>query len=175
MKDPVIEKLAEVTGVEAKMEMIPSQDDLKAKIAAMAASGDLPDVVWLNPADSVTAKQQIEMLLNADAVYDMTDLIETNGKNFLENETLNYAVKYVKKFFGGEEQRLYAIPTGVGAQSKMDNPSVGPYIRWDYYKELGYPTVNNEEDLLDVLEQIQKNHPTAANGKKAYAISFFVD
>lgn len=173
--DPVIETLAEKTGVEAKMEIISSQDDLKAKIAAMAASGDLPDVIWLNPADSVTAKQQIEMLLNADAIYDMTEIMETHGENFLNNEKLNYAVQYVKKFFGGEEEKLYAIPTCVGAQAKMDNPSIGAYIRWDYYKELGYPEIKDEEDLLDVLEEIQNNHPTAANGKKAYAFSLFVD
>lgn len=173
--DPVIEELAKKTGVKAKIERISSQDDLKAKIAAMAASGDLPDVIWLNPSDGVAAKKQIEMLLNADAVYDMTELMDTNGQNFLNNETLNYAVQYVKKFYGGEEERLYAIPTYVGAQSKMNNPSVGAYIRWDYYKELGYPEVKDENALLDVLEQIQNNHPTAPNGKKAYAFSFFTD
>lgn len=173
--DPVIEELAKRTGVTVKTELISSQDDLKSKIAAMAASGDLPDVVWLNPADSVSAKQQIQMLINADAVYDMTELMDTNGQNFLNNDTLNYAVQYVKKFYGGEEEKLYAIPTYVGAQSKMNNPSVGAYIRWDYYKELGYPEVKDENDLLDVLEQIQNNHPTAPNGKKAYAFSFFTD
>ncbi len=173
--DPVVEELAKQTGVIPKIERISSQDDLKAKISAMAASGDLPDVVWLNPADSVTAKQQIEMLKNADMVYDMTDLMESNGQNFTQNETLNYAVEYVKKFYGGEDERLLAIPTYVGAQSQLNNPSVGAYIRWDYYKELGYPEVKNENDLLDVLGQIQELHPTAENGKNAYAFSFFTD
>jgi hypothetical protein len=38
-------------------------------------------------------------------------------------------------------------------------PKRGYVVRWDYYKELGYPPINNEDDYLSVLQQMHENHP----------------
>ena len=50
-----------------------------------------------------------------------------------------------------------------------------PFIRWDYYKEMGYPKVTNLDELADVLIAMQKKHPTTDDGnKKMYATGFGV-
>ncbi len=173
--DPVILELARATGVTAKITFIPSQDDIKAKTSAMVASGDLPDVVWFNSSDAIYAGKQLTNFINADAIVDLTELIETNGQNFLNDPRTRFAVEYNKKFLSNGTNKLYFIGTYAGPQSRYGDPLVGPYIRWDYYKELGYPAVNDADQLLDVLEQMQNKYPTALNGKKAYGTSFFVD
>jgi multiple sugar transport system substrate-binding protein/putative aldouronate transport system substrate-binding protein len=55
------------------------------------------------------------------------------------------------------------------------DPTFGPYLRWDLYKQLGYPELNTLEDLLPVLKDMQDLEPTAPNGAKVYAISLFKD
>ena len=49
-------------------------------------------------------------------------------------------------------------------------PGIGFVIRWDYYKELGYPKVSNEDDLLNVLADMIKKHPKTEDGKNVYAM-----
>lgn len=75
---------------------------------------------------------------------------------------------------------IYAIPSELSMNSPlvpMENPDpvYGPYIRWDLYKELGYPQIDTLEDLLPVLKQMQELEPAADNGEKTYAFSFFKD
>ncbi len=48
-------------------------------------------------------------------------------------------------------------------------------IRWDLYKQLGYPKVDNLDDLMDVLEDMQELCPTDDKGNKTYAMSLWPD
>ena len=53
--------------------------------------------------------------------------------------------------------------------------SVGPVIRWDYYKELGYPEIKNQEGMLKVLADMVAKHPKTEDGKNVYGVSFWSD
>lgn len=75
---------------------------------------------------------------------------------------------------------IYAIPSEVSLGSpttpgEVAEPTFGPYVRWDLYKQLGYPRIGTLEELLPVLKQMQQLEPVAENGKKTYAFSFFKD
>ena len=48
-------------------------------------------------------------------------------------------------------------------------------IRWDLYKELGYPEVKTLDDLVDVLAQMKELEPTDDNGNPTYAASPWPD
>lgn len=50
-----------------------------------------------------------------------------------------------------------------------------PDIRWDLYKQLGYPEVNTLEDYIPVLEEMVKICPTSDSGAKTYGVSLFPD
>ena len=48
-------------------------------------------------------------------------------------------------------------------------------IRWDLYQQLGYPEVNNMDDLLAVLKGMKEICPTDDNGNETYAVSLWPD
>ena len=73
---------------------------------------------------------------------------------------------------------IYAIPSQVSANapdvpSEGNEPFYGPYIRWDLYKELGYPPLDTLEDVLPILKEMQKLCPAAEDGEKVYGFSLF--
>ena len=48
-------------------------------------------------------------------------------------------------------------------------------IRWDLYKELGYPEIKNLDDLFDVFVEMKKICPTDEMGNEVYAMSLWPD
>ncbi len=133
-----------------------------------AAAGNLGDLIICKGVNG-----QLEDLVNAGLLYDMeADLQDKPIMRYADAiENLNSCVHQ-----GG----VYAIPSqvsvnGSNVPSEGIEPVYGPYIRWDLYKELGYPEIDTIEDLLPVLKQMQERHPTAENGAKTYGFSFFKD
>ncbi len=131
-----------------------------------AAAGNLGDLIICKGENG-----QLQDLVNAGLLYDMED--DLQGKKIMKYhdaiENLNNSV---------EQEGIYAIPSQVSVNeptepSEGSEPMYGPYIRWDLYKELGYPGMETLEDLLPVLKQMQERHPVAENGAKTYGFSFF--
>lgn len=48
-------------------------------------------------------------------------------------------------------------------------------VRWDLYRDLGYPEVTDLDSFADMLIAMNKANPTDPNGKKTYAVSLFSD
>ena len=48
-------------------------------------------------------------------------------------------------------------------------------IRWDLYKELGYPEIKNLDDLFDLFIDMKEICPTDENGNEVYALSLWPD
>lgn len=48
-------------------------------------------------------------------------------------------------------------------------------VRWDLYKELGYPEIKNLDDMVEVLAQMKEICPKDDNGKTTYGVSLFND
>lgn len=48
-------------------------------------------------------------------------------------------------------------------------------IRWDLYKQLGYPEVKNLEDLTALLEKLKEIYPVDDEGNETYALSMWPD
>ncbi|MFD6142672.1 ABC transporter substrate-binding protein, partial [Promicromonospora sp. NPDC060271] len=97
-------------------------------------------------------------------------------------ESMKHASAYdtaVQKLNEGKDG-VYAFPTLVSSLKPTEtsegvDPTFGPYLRWDYYAEAGYPEIGELEDLLPVLKEMQDAHPKADNGKPTYALSLFKD
>lgn len=109
-------------------------------------------------------------MVNAGLLYDMeTDLYDKNIMKYRDAiENLNSSV---------QQNGIYAIPSQVSVNepdvpSEGSEPIYGPYIRWDLYKELGYPELNTLEDLLPVLKHMQALHPVTESGERTYGFSF---
>jgi len=140
-----------------------------AKFKVLMASGDLPDIVDLNAGQGYSKDD----LIKSGNLIQLDDLMPEYAKNIMS--IMPTSIEFSKKFWSTGDGHLYFIPRQVGVDGAPQEISIGAYIRWDYYKELGYPAVNSVDDLLNVLVQMTKAHPTADNGKKTYGVSGFTD
>jgi putative aldouronate transport system substrate-binding protein len=130
------------------------------------AAGDLGDLI-------ITDKgEKLDELIEGGLVQD-----SSNYYGAMDNVAEFDAA--VEKLNDGKDG-VYGFPSSVSSLKPTEpseglNPTFGPYVRWDYYKEAGYPQISTLEDLLPVLADMQAAHPTADNGQPTYAFSLFKD
>ena len=143
------------------------------KIGLLMSAGDLECDIY-GPSDD-----EREQLIAGNLIIPLDDYLSEYGKDIQKNA--GTALDFWRTNQSEGTNKLYFL----SAQNISDISNlkevpkfeyqIGPYIRWDYYEELGYPQIGNEDDLLNVLKQIQDAHPTTDDGKKTYGISFFSD
>ena len=129
--------------------------------ASGLASGNLPDIV--------STDNNLSTILESGVALDLDPYLEQYCPNFLQGDTrLSYDVY---KQLLNEGDGFYFFPCNIGYNGTgYSNGSGKPgyFVRWDYYKELGYPPINNEDDYLKVLQQMQENHPFTEEGYPTY-------
>lgn len=161
---PVVKEMLKKTGVTLKLEYV---DDNKYNV--LLAGGDLPDIIRAKPS-------QFKQLINGGNVIPMDNLLTTNGKDM--QKTIASTIKTSKKLWSAGKNHLYFVPAQVQTNSNVSVGQMsaqGLVVRWDWYKELGYPTMNNLDDVLNVLAKMVKNHPKTSNGKSVYGVSGWSD
>lgn len=134
-----------------------------------SAAGELGDLVLVN-----TSNGKLNDLVSSGLIMDCTDLMD--GKDIVGN--YGEAIDVTNE--GLPEEGMFAFPNSVSTDAATESseglePTFGPYIRWDYYKELGYPKMENLDDFLDVLEGMQKLAREKEGSEDIYAISLFKD
>ena len=148
--------LADLLGVELRYVYL-SPD---AYVTALD-NGDLPDIVATN--------NNLSKILDSGVALDVSPYLAEYAPNFLKGDAKR---SYdVFRQLGKEGDGFYFFPArigynGVGFSNSAGNR--GYAVRWDYYKELGYPPVNNEDDYLKVLLQMHANHPYTEDGYPTY-------
>jgi putative aldouronate transport system substrate-binding protein len=134
-------------------------DDEKVKV--LLSTKDLPDIPMLD-----TGKYQ-KQAIDGGNVIALDDLLAAGGPDIMQNvpDTVSFAKQHMSS-----DGKLYFLPTCVGADMMGFEPSIGFDIRWDYYKDLGFPKISNEYDLLNVLKQMVDAHPKTDEGKTVYGV-----
>ncbi|MFC8798362.1 ABC transporter substrate-binding protein [Promicromonospora sp. NPDC057138] len=130
------------------------------------ASGELGDLIIVGKGKQADELVEGGLMLDASPYYE-------SMKNASAYDT---AVQNLNEGKDG----VYAFPTTVSTIKPTEpgesiDPTFGPYLRWDYYADAGYPEIGTLEDLLPVLKEMQDAHPKADNGKPVYAVSLFKD
>lgn len=133
-----------------------------------SAAGNLGDLIVFSG-----EQQVLQNMVTSGLIMDMEPYMK--DKEIMRFET---AIRNANKSITPEG--LFAIPTELSVNaptvpSESKEPTYGPYIRWDLYKELGYPEIHTLEDLLPILKQMQDLEPITKTGEKTYAFSFFRD
>lgn len=129
--------------------------------AAGLSSGNLPDIV--------ATKNNLATILENGVALNADPYLEEYVPNLLKGDArLAYDVF---KQLGYQGEGFYFFPqkigyNGIGYSNSPYNR--GYIVRWDYYKELGYPPINNEDDYLDVLLQMYEKHPFTEEGYPTY-------
>lgn len=142
------------------------------QLVAGMASGDLPDIFQIG------GGYQIEDFIEANLILELDDLVEEYGPNIKENGSK--MLDFMREYKSNGTDKLYGLTTSLivnnpEGDTPASNYSVGFLVRWDYYKELGYPEIHNEDEFLEMLKQMQEAHPTTEDGKPVYGISGFSD
>jgi multiple sugar transport system substrate-binding protein/putative aldouronate transport system substrate-binding protein len=148
-----------------KLNIVP---DLNGTLQTRMESGDLGDIVVFG--DNGTDYQNA---VSAGLLYDWNedDLLADYGEYIAEN--MSHALEYNASYSGGT---TYGFGHNVATTSEDLNEFFYTWdIRWDLYKELGYPEVNELEDLVDVFKQMKEICPTDENGNPTYAVSLWPD
>ena len=129
--------------------------------AAGLASGNLPDIVATN--NNLATILENGVALNADPY------LEEYVPNLLKGDARR--AYDVFKQLGYQGDGFYFFPqkigyNGIGYSASYYNR--GYIVRWDYYKELGYPPIDSAEDYLNVLLQMYERHPFTDDGYPTY-------
>lgn len=132
-------------------------------------SGDLGDlVVFGNDADEYV------QAINAGLLFDWEEdeLVQDYGSFIWEN--MQPALDKNRGI--SPDGTLYGFGHNVGTSADDFEPFFyKPDIRWDLYKELGYPEVNTLEDFIDLLADMVELEPTSDTGSQTYGVSLFPD
>jgi hypothetical protein len=73
---------------------------------------------------------------------------------------------------GGSENKLFFLAPKIGPENAniSDTPSRGYTVRWDLYKQLGYPEINSDDDYIKVLQDMVNLYPATEEGLPVYAM-----
>ncbi len=163
MEDPVALYIRENTGVSIDLTMLPDSGDSRDKLNAMIAANDLPDLFCLNGGEA-----QFNNLVNAKLIAPLDDLVAQYAPNLNSDNDALAMIEGLR--LEAPDGLLYKIGMNKGYwDSSAMGPQRGYYIRWDLYKQLGYPAVTTSLELCDVLAQMQALEPTNKSGQKTFA------
>ncbi len=142
--------------------------------------GDLGDIVVFG-SDGSNYTDAIKNGLLFD--WNEDDLLQDYGQDILQNfpKALEKNAQIVPVDADGnnlvEPGTVHGFGHNVGNADKdgIDSILYTWDLRWDLYKELGYPEVNELEDFIPLFEQMHEICPTDENGKPTYAFSMWPD
>ncbi|MDO3413339.1 ABC transporter substrate-binding protein [Saccharibacillus sp. CPCC 101409] len=160
MQDEVGKKITEKTGVTLNAEYAVGGDT--QKVSLMIASGEYPDLIM--------PKGDTTKLVEADALVDLTDLIDKyapNIKKLYEND-----MNRLK--FSKEDPSIYIIPTYSGVGQTSFDAGGGFELQLEVLKELGYPEIRTLDDYEKALKEYYAKNPTI-NGQPTIPLSLNAD
>lgn len=164
--DPLAQYIQDEFGI--IVEWLPAAGDTaSAKLSAMMAAGDLPDVVIFHNSQMNAASDAA----NAGMLLDLGDYTE-QIPNVIKNASTS--MKYWANSLTSDSTEYFA-GVGLGNSVLLNDLNWSVALRADLYKELGYPEVASMMDLIPILEQMQELNPVNADGKKVYGLSLWPD
>lgn len=148
-----------------KLNIIPDSDGV---YETRMESGNLGDIViWGNDSDEYLQAVDKGMLYD----WEEDDLLDEYGPYIKEH--MPAALEKNREISGGTLYG-YGFDVAVDATQRQDFMYTWD-LRWDLYKELGYPEIKNLDDMVDVLAKMKEICPTGDNGKTTYGMSIFND
>lgn len=153
------------------LNIIPSADGV---LETRMESGNLGDIVVWGSEDNYSKA------VKAGLLYDWNEdnLVQEYGSYIYENmpHALEKNQLLTEKITDGASNTLYGFGHNVATSSENHEDFMYTWdIRWDLYKQLGYPEVNTLDDLVDVFIEMKKICPTDENNNETYAVSLWPD
>lgn len=157
---PIREKIAEETGV--RINYVIAMGD-RGTIAL--SSGEVGDCLV------VYSATMLQTCVENDMMIDLSTMIsEETAPAIAANAD---RVQMAQVLSNTDDGSYYFLPVQCGSEGYPQTPYHSMYnIRWDLYKQMGYPEVKDLDDMLDLLKQMQELNPTTEDGKTVYGLSY---
>jgi hypothetical protein len=131
------------------------------KFALILASNELADIV-------VGHQRNLPQILDNNMALNLDPLLEEFASNLLLDP---YTIRNEMLRKIGNDGNLYMVSSATGTSDPLT--SRGLNIRWDWYKEIGTPAINNDDDYIAALSAIHARHPKTENGDTVYATGLY--
>lgn len=163
--DPVSKYIEDSLNIDLYLTHV-TEADWPTQLSAMLADNDLPDIFMLSD-----PTKQLPMLLNANSVLNLSPYLEEYAPNTMADPAGQLMVAANTTAANSPDGNLYMWGMCKGSWDDGTMPTCGHYIRWDLYKEAGYPKLENfDEDMLDVMQAMVDLEPETADGQKTYGL-----
>lgn len=149
-----------------KINIIPDADSVYDTRMEAGNLGDI--VIWGTDGEKYLNAVEAGLLFD----WNEDDLLKTNGAYI--NEHMQPALEKNKSI--NPDGKLHGFGHSVATTSEDHDAFFYTWdIRWDLYKQLGYPEVKDLTGLKNVLKDMQALSPTDDSGKPTYALSLWPD
>jgi len=144
--------IKETLGIDLKWKWQVDSTQYGNKVNVSIASGDLPDII-------AVSKQQLNQLVDADMVEDMTQVFEQYAMPYLKEQVkTGLAPAQSMAMYDG---KLMAIPQ---YQGDPRDSALSLYIRTDWLQKVGLPEPTTVDELIKTAEAFVHQDPNG-NGK----------
>jgi ABC-type glycerol-3-phosphate transport system substrate-binding protein len=164
--DAVGNYIKEKTGVSLDISALSDSDFVDAMNTKISA-GDLPDIMYTHPSGAM-----FNSLLTAGAALPLDGLLTPENCPDLLSDKASLAMIEANRLMS-PDGKLYTIGLQKGTNDSGNGTMFGPYIRWDLYKQLGYPEIKTYVDLANALIEMQRLEPETAEGLPTYSNAAF--
>jgi len=139
--------LRETLGIELNWLWQVDSSQFSNKVNLTISSGDLPDIM-------LVSKQQLNQLVEADMVQDLTTVFDEYAMPFLKEQSQASLLSAQKTaLYNG---KLMGIPQYAGDPR---DSALSIYIRTDWLDKVGLPEPKSLDDLIKIAEAFVKNDP----------------
>lgn len=135
--------------------------------SVMLTDGTLPDIM-------LSKYEYLQNVMASGLALNIEPYIDEYMPN-LRSSLYQTSLEVQQALFPTEDNGIYFICPAVGIWNANggDGQYRGYIVRWDYYKEIGCPEINNDDDYLAALLQMYENHPVNENGKPNYPMGVY--
>lgn len=156
--DPVAEVITEKTGVKLKTTRPVGGNDESEAVALMIAEQNYPDIIF--------AKGSAGNLIDAEAMMDMTDLIEQYGPNIKKL----YGDEFDKLKQSADDPSIYQLSAYVVGGTKFKDAG-NLQVQWAALKAKDYKIPQSLDELETMIKDYIAENPTTDDGLDRIGIS----
>lgn len=175
-EDPVAKYIEEKLGIRIELTVDSSLGNTTAQtstfnelLATKLASNDLDDIMdFGSPSGNPEILNNLNRAVEAGMIIPLDDLVAEYTENLSTDPRLTIRNDYRREHMYNDG-KFYSVG-GWGGMGLDQLPGAANWVRWDLYKEMGYPDVETDEDYLEMLKEMQDSYPETPGGEKVYAI-----
>lgn len=174
-EDPVAKYIEDKLGIRIELTVDSSLGNTTAQtstfnelLATKLASNDLDDIMdFGSPAGNPEILNNLNRAVEAGMIIPLDDLA-ANTEHIGKDPRLTIRNEYRRDHMY-QDGHFYSLG-GWGGMGLDQLPGSANWVRWDLYKEMGYPDIKTDDEFLDMLKEMQDNNPQTPAGEKIYAL-----